>query len=172
MECLLDLNTDTNPNSGTGQLPEPSPVTPDDLPDQDLIEKLASNNVAPSTKSVSHMATSRDLLLCSKVKDMKRSDAIQWLVFSRLALVNVNLKHQQLQLHVKKQDETIISLKDQLRRKRNFHELMDFTQKILKNILTPNLIRPVLYQVGFPAIEVRPEFHLPKIIFPAFFLLT
>ena len=135
-------------------MPEPSIITASDLPDQDLILQLSNSNAPPSTKSASHMASSKDVLLSSKVKDMKRSDAIQWLVFSRLALVNVNLKYNELKKYVSQLEENVVSLKDHLRRKGNFQQVMDFTQRILKSILTPNLIRPVLFQVGFPAVEV------------------
>ena len=142
------------------EAPQPSGenciTTLERLPDQAITRKIASNDVAPSSKTTDLQSQSLEKLIALEVSKLTKAQAQEWLVFARNNTVEKAVAEEALKAEVEKLKGTVESLTTETRETNGIKQISDFSQKVLGKMISPSFTRPILFQVGFAAIDVSP----------------
>ena len=141
------------------EAPQPSGenciTTLERLPDQAITRKIASNDVAPSSKTTDLQSQSLEKLIALEVSKLTKAQAQEWLVFARNNTVEKAVAEEALKAEVEKLKGTVESLTTETRKTNGIKQISDF-EKVLGKMISPSFTRPILFQVGFAAIDVSP----------------
>ena len=88
------------------------------------------------------------------VSKLTKPQSQEWLVFARSNLVEKAITEAQRKAELDQLKGTVESLMSETRETNGIKQISDFSQKVLGKMISPPFIRPILFQVGFAAIDV------------------
>lgn len=129
-------------------------ITLEELPDQALIRKIGRNDDLPSTKTTQLQSQSLEKLMLLDVSKLTKTMAQEWLVFSRNNIVETGIAEEGRQAEMEQLKGTVQSLLSETRETNGIKQISEFAQKVVGKMISPSFTRPILFKVGFAAIDV------------------